>query len=35
VTRALVAAGADVLSIGQTHASLEDIYLELVEGERS
>jgi ABC-2 type transport system ATP-binding protein len=35
VTRALVAAGADVLSIGQTHASLEDIYLELIEGDQS
>jgi ABC-2 type transport system ATP-binding protein len=30
-TRALVAAGADVLSIGQSHHSLEDVYLELVD----
>jgi ABC-2 type transport system ATP-binding protein len=30
VTRALVAAGADVLSIGESHHSLEDVYLELV-----
>jgi len=30
VTRALVAAGADVLSIGQSHRSLEEVYLELV-----
>src|SRR5215472_7394413 len=29
-TRALVAAGADVLSIGESHHSLEDVYLELV-----
>jgi ABC-2 type transport system ATP-binding protein len=29
-TRALVAAGADVLGIGETHRSLEDVYLELV-----
>jgi ABC-2 type transport system ATP-binding protein len=29
-TRALVAAGADVLAIGQSHHSLEDVYLELV-----
>jgi ABC-2 type transport system ATP-binding protein len=28
-TRALVAAGADVLSISQSHHSLEDVYLEL------
>ncbi|MFC4117180.1 ABC transporter ATP-binding protein [Nonomuraea zeae] len=32
VTRALVAAGADVLSISRTRHSLEDVYLELVEG---
>jgi ABC-2 type transport system ATP-binding protein len=30
VTRALVQAGADVLSIGESHHSLEDVYLELV-----
>jgi ABC-2 type transport system ATP-binding protein len=29
-TRALVAAGADVLSIGQSRHSLEDVYLELI-----
>jgi ABC-2 type transport system ATP-binding protein len=34
VTRALVAAGADVLSISETRHSLEDVYLELIdEGE--
>ncbi len=31
LTRALVAAGADVLSIGESYHSLEDVYLELVE----
>ena len=31
VTRALVAAGADVLSIAESHHTLEDVYLELVE----
>jgi ABC-2 type transport system ATP-binding protein len=31
ITRALVAAGADVLSIGETRHSLEDVYLELIE----
>lgn len=31
VTRALVKAGADVLSISESHHSLEDVYLELVE----
>jgi ABC-2 type transport system ATP-binding protein len=31
VTRALVAAGADVLSIAESRHSLEDVYLELVE----
>jgi ABC-2 type transport system ATP-binding protein len=31
VTRALVAAGADVLSITESRHSLEDVYLELVE----
>jgi ABC-2 type transport system ATP-binding protein len=30
VTRALVAAGADVLSIAASHHSLEDVYLEIV-----
>ncbi len=30
VTRALVAAGADVLSIGESHHSLQDVYLELI-----
>jgi ABC-2 type transport system ATP-binding protein len=31
VTRALVAAGAEVLSIYQSHHSLEDVYLELID----
>lgn len=31
VTRALVAAGADVLSIGESRHSLEDVYLQIVE----
>ena len=31
LTRALVAAGADVLSIGEGHHSLEDVYLEIVD----
>jgi ABC-2 type transport system ATP-binding protein len=31
VTRALVAAGADVLSLGEDRHSLEDVYLELVD----
>ena len=31
ITRALVGAGADVLSIGETRHSLEDVYLELIE----
>jgi ABC-2 type transport system ATP-binding protein len=31
ITRALVAGGADVLSIGETRHSLEDVYLELIE----
>jgi len=31
VTRALVAAGADVLSIGESQHSLEDVYLQLVD----
>ena len=37
ITRALVAAGADVLTIAESYHSLEDVYLELIEhdGERS
>jgi ABC-2 type transport system ATP-binding protein len=31
VTRALVAAGADVLSIAESQHSLEDVYLELID----
>ena len=31
VTRRLVGAGADVLSIGEAHHSLEDVYLELID----
>lgn len=31
VTRALVRAGADVLSISESHHSLEDVYLELID----
>jgi ABC-2 type transport system ATP-binding protein len=31
ITRALVAAGADVLSLGESPHSLEDVYLELIE----
>ncbi|MHB8692067.1 MAG: ABC transporter ATP-binding protein [Solirubrobacteraceae bacterium] len=31
LTRALVRAGADVISIGESHHSLEDVYLELIE----
>jgi ABC-2 type transport system ATP-binding protein len=31
VTRALVAAGADVLAITESHHSLEDVYLELID----
>jgi ABC-2 type transport system ATP-binding protein len=31
VARALVAAGADVLSISESHHSLEDVYLELID----
>jgi ABC-2 type transport system ATP-binding protein len=30
VTRALVAAGADVLSVGESRHTLEDVYLQLV-----
>jgi ABC-2 type transport system ATP-binding protein len=33
LTRALVAAGADVLSVGESHRSLEDVYLELIDSE--
>jgi ABC-2 type transport system ATP-binding protein len=31
VTRALVEAGADVLSIAESRHSLEDVYLELID----
>jgi ABC-2 type transport system ATP-binding protein len=31
VTRALVAAGADVLSVAEERHSLEDVYLELID----
>jgi ABC-2 type transport system ATP-binding protein len=34
LTRALVAAGADVLSISESHHSLEDVYLELIDEDR-
>ena len=34
VARALVAAGADVLSISESHHSLEDVYLQLVDKDR-
>ncbi|HWK25592.1 MAG TPA: ABC transporter ATP-binding protein [Solirubrobacter sp.] len=34
LTRALVAAGADVLSIGESYHSLEDVYLQLVDEDR-
>jgi ABC-2 type transport system ATP-binding protein len=34
VTRALVTAGADVLSISESHHSLDDVYLELVDDAR-
>ena len=34
ITRALVAADADVLSIGESHHSLEDVYLELIDEDR-
>ena len=33
VTRALVTAGADVLSISESHHTLEDVYLELVDAD--
>ena len=35
VTRALVAAGADVLSIAESRHSLEDVYLELIDRSRA
>jgi ABC-2 type transport system ATP-binding protein len=35
VTRALVAAGADVLSVGESQHSLEEVYLELIDKEAS
>jgi ABC-2 type transport system ATP-binding protein len=35
VTRALVAAGVDVLSIGESHRSLEDAYLKLIDDDAS
>jgi len=35
VTRALVAAGADVLSIGESRHSLEDVYLELIDASKA
>jgi ABC-2 type transport system ATP-binding protein len=31
LTRALVGAGADVLSIGESRHSLQDVYLELID----
>jgi len=34
IARALVTAGADVLSISQSHHSLEDVYLELIDQDR-
>ena len=34
VTRALVAGGADVLTISESHHSLEDVYLELIDEDR-
>ena len=34
VTRALVAAGVDVLSVSESHHSLEDVYLQLVDEDR-
>lgn len=33
ITRALVGAGADVLAIGESYHSLEDVYLELIDDE--
>jgi ABC-2 type transport system ATP-binding protein len=34
VTRALVSAGADVVSIREPHHSLEDVYLELIDEDK-
>jgi ABC-2 type transport system ATP-binding protein len=34
VNRALVAAGADVLSISESRHSLEDVYLELIDADK-
>jgi ABC-2 type transport system ATP-binding protein len=34
VTRALIAAGADVLEVTESHHSLEDVYLQFVDGQR-
>jgi ABC-2 type transport system ATP-binding protein len=34
ITRALVAAGADVLSLGESRHSLEDVYLQLIDEDR-
>jgi len=34
ITRALVAAGADVLTIAESHHTLEDVYLELIDQDR-
>jgi ABC-2 type transport system ATP-binding protein len=34
VTRALVTAGADVLSVSESHHSLEDVYLELIDEDK-
>jgi ABC-2 type transport system ATP-binding protein len=34
VTRALVAAGADVLAIDEARHSLEDVYLELIDDDQ-
>ena len=34
ITRALVAAGADVLTIAESYHSLEDVYLELIDQDR-
>jgi ABC-2 type transport system ATP-binding protein len=35
VTRALVAAGADVLSVGESRHSLEDVYLQLIDHDQA
>ncbi|HUO71675.1 MAG TPA: ABC transporter ATP-binding protein [Solirubrobacteraceae bacterium] len=34
ITRALVAAGADVVAIGESYHSLEDVYLELIDADQ-